>query len=193
MRMARAMVVSGVLLTIASCSSAGTTGQSAAEASHAPSNTPGASSSGATKTEAALSTSTPTPSALNAEAIAKGKAMLANGGVRDIGEAEHGYREAHLSGTWNGHLVLAVVAPDGVLLPEGRVTDTRGLGGERVKTVSVPTRRLPLLRFTYGDFTVDLQVLTKDASRFLSQESHSLVATVLCPSECGDMPEGADG
>jgi hypothetical protein len=118
--------------------------------------------------------------------------MLANGGVRDIGEAEHGFRAASLSGTWNGNLVVAVVAPDGVPLPEGQVSDTREIGGERVKTVNVSTRREPLLRFTYGAFTVDLQVLTKDASRFLSQESHSLVATILCPSECANVPEGAD-
>ena len=156
-----------------------------------PSNTPSASTGGA-KAETSPSTYTPLPSALNAEAFAKGKAMLANGGVRDIGEAEHGFRAASLSGTWNGNLVVAVVAPDGVPLPEGRVSDARELGGERVKTVNVSTRRKPLLRFTYGAFTVDLQVLTKDASRFLSQESHFLVATILCPSECANVPEGAD-
>ena len=192
MRTVRAILATQVLLTIVACGSVQTTAQSTAEGSDMPSSIPSA-STGGTQGEASPSTSALTPSAPNAEAFAKGKALLANGGVRDIGEAEHGPRGASLSGTWNGYLVVAVVAPDGVPLPEGDVADIRELGGERVMTVDVPSRHQPLLRFTYGTFTVDVQVLTKDASDFLSQESHSLVETILCPSECGDVPEGADG
>jgi len=125
--------------------------------------------------------------------VERGLALLANGGADGIKQIEEKAGKAYLTGIWGEHLLSAVVAPKGAVLPQGEITNVAEVGGERVMTVELPTEPTPHLRFTYGDLTVDLQVLSKDGRRYLSRETLSLASTILCPSECGKFPDGADG
>ncbi|MEJ7794063.1 MAG: hypothetical protein WKF50_00785 [Nocardioides sp.] len=127
----------------------------------------------------------------NAKALAKGLTLLRNGGVADVAEAEppHGASHAVISGPWAGGLVIATVREAGTPEPTSEVVSTGTIAGVQVDTIEKPLR---LLRFEHGAFSVGLRVLD-DSGRYLSQETLSLVATILCPSECGDLPDGADG
>jgi hypothetical protein len=116
--------------------------------------------------------------------VRRGTAILRRGGVRSIIEGEHGVRQASLTGRWQGRLVVAVIAPDGTPLPGGKVPDVHRAGGETVVRVEIPTRREPLIRFTYGDLAVDLQVLSRPSLRFDDLSTRSVVGAMLCPSEC---------
>lgn len=84
------------------------------------------------------------------------------------------------------------VAPPGVAAPEGEVVGTREIGGVVVTTVQVPSRA-PLLRFIHAGFTIDLQVFRGEGMEELALEvTNAVVDGILCPSECGGLPDGAD-
>ncbi len=131
----------------------------------------------------------------NAEALEHGIAMLRNGGVGEVveGEPPHGDRDAELLGSWNGLIVSVSVAPQGYPRLRGEVVAVGEVAGLRVQTIEVATRSAPFLRFDHGEFTVDLQVLTSDYRHWHREESLSVVGAIACPSECGDLPPGADG
>jgi hypothetical protein len=116
----------------------------------------------------------------NAEAVAKGKALLTSIGIQDVGEAEHGFREASLSGRWDEYDVIAFVAPPGVPLPTGRVVGVRDIGGKTVTTLRV--LRAPLrVRFDHDGFTVDLQVFDGDFDEISLDLTNALVDGLLWP------------
>lgn len=130
----------------------------------------------------------------NAAAVERGTQLLRNGGVRGVGEAEpaHGDRDAELTGRWGDRVVVAHVAPRDQDSVAGEVVAVDSVAGQRVETIAFASRPTPVLRFDYGDHVVDLQVLTDDYRTFLRTESLELLAVILCPSECGDLPPGAD-
>ncbi len=126
-------------------------------------------------------TLSPSPApALNAEAVAKGKALLESIGIQDVVEAEHGFRAASLSGTWDEYEVFAFVAPPGIPLAEGRVVSTRDIGGKTVTTLRV--LRAPLrVRFVHEGFTIDLQVYDGDYDEISLDLTNALVDGLLWP------------
>ena len=134
----------------------------------------------------------PSVSTPNRLAVKTGVAILRKGGVRAIAEAEppHGDPDAELTGRWGGHLVIAHVAPHGVRLVPGKVLAREETGGVEVLTMDLKGRRT-VLRFQYGDHVIDLQVVTENLD-FPERQTALLLSGILCPSECGDLPPGAD-
>jgi hypothetical protein len=122
--------------------------------------------------------------------LAKGISLLRNGGVRDVGEAEppHGDTDANLTGHLGQHLVIATVRRTGDPMLDWKVVERQSIADVEVETVR---GTFSFLRFPYGDFTVDVSVV--DQGQFLLAETKDLTSTILCPSECGELPAGADG
>ena len=118
--------------------------------------------------------------ALNAEAVAKGKALLESIGIQDVVEAEHGFHEASLSGTWDEYDVIASVAPPGVPLAAGRVVNVRDIGGKTVTTLRVQGAPLRV-RFVHEGFTIDLQVFDGDYDEISLDLTNALVDGLLWP------------
>jgi hypothetical protein len=134
------------------------------------------------------------PPASNQRARDTGISLLRNGGVARVGEAEppHGGSDALLWGRLRPDLVFATVRRTKGAELDGEVVDRQHLGGVEVQTVR--GRDLTSLRFPYGAFTVDLRVTGRDdLAGFLPGRSRDLLSVILCPSECGDLPPGADG
>lgn len=129
----------------------------------------------------------------NERAVTKGISILRNGSVRDVAEAEppHGDSDANLNGLLGPHLVNATVRRTGDSMLMWEVVGRQSIAGVEVQTVR---GSYTFLRFPYETFTVDVAVLEDgDLNRFLRDESIELVGAILCPSECGDLPDGADG
>ena len=133
----------------------------------------------------------PAPTRSNAETLAKGVALLRNGGVSDVGEAEppHGDSDADVGGKRGDHLVYATVRDMDAPKFKSKVVGTNTVAGVRVETVEKPFQSL---RFEHGAFRVYLRVLD-ESNRYLDQETRELLQVILCPSECGGLPDGADG
>lgn len=117
--------------------------------------------------------------------VRAGAALLRKGCVRGIGEAEppHGDSDADLAGQWDGHFVIARVAPEGVAMVPGEVIASQEVDGVEVLTMKLPGQQR-VLRFPYGDYMVDLRVVDDD-SQFLANESSLLLGSILTPTNCG--------
>lgn len=162
----------------------------------APESSPPASIDPRTSTPSSSATSRSTRPAVpiprsNAETLATGLALLRNGGVADVAEAEppHGSENASVYGTLGDDLVFAGVTKLGEPERPVDVVATESIAGVHVETVGKPDQSL---RFEYGAFRVTLRV-TDHSGRYLDQKTRELLQVILCPSECGDVPRGADG
>ncbi len=165
---------------------------SAQPAREGPSLTSGPSSP--TSTEISESIPALGPEPLNADAVELGRSLLRLIGAREIGEAEHGFKSASMSGVLGTSTVLVWVTPKGQPAVRGDVVETWQVGsGVEVRTLVV-NRHETLLRFRYGrgGYTIDLAVLDEDFELSLPQARSLVSGLFRCPSECGDLPPGAD-
>ena len=132
-----------------------------------------------------------TPPASNADAVAKALALFGDWGLVEA-EPPHGSPSAIMWGRRGDLTLLASVYPPSYPAGDGEVIDSYEIGGVVVQTVQ-QTGQQVLMRFTHGGLVVSVAVLVGDQLEPDLEETRALVDARLCPSECGDLPEGADG